>query len=245
MDTHTHTHSWGKKRQAAAGGGRSDTETRHRAHAHTHVHTRRRDDTIFTPTHRHRSTWLCLRCTHTPTRTDTGVPTCAHVPRLVQQDTDTPVHTHRRTLLLVFLGDAHSQRGPGELAQQDDSCVPVPVSWAAAGQPASSRSDRHAHHCSEDAPAASPPLSPRHNGAQPCPSGVRRTPPALVFSCGLGSMALQPETLCSPLSLESCPALCIWEPVTHGCREGARFVSAVVSHNCPDLLGSQPAHLCM
>lgn len=72
------------------------------------------------------------------------------------------------------------RQGPGEPAQQDDSCVPVPVSWAAARQPASSRSHRHAHHCWEEA------LQPLLHGAH----GQRGT--ALSFRWGQWGVGFSP-----------------------------------------------------
>lgn len=184
------------------------------------------DDVHTHTAHRHRWTGICLRA-HTGPHV---LHRCVRVPREAQEDTDTPRGTHRHPLLPGFRGDAHGQPGPGEPARQDDSCMPVPVSWAAAGQRASSRLDRHAHQCSEDPLAACPPLRRGTTGHSP-------VPPALGFFCRLGSIALEMEILS--------PALSIWESVAHGCRQGAFFVSPAVSHICPDLLGSWPAHLCM
>lgn len=47
----------------------------------------------------------------------------------------------------------------------------IPASRAAAGQPSSSGSGGHAHHCREEALAASSLLSLWHDGALMCPSG--------------------------------------------------------------------------
>ena len=151
-------HSCGLPRNGAGGAG-TDRWTC----THTRTHTCRDD----TRTHTNTQSRIYLVCpcawrrAHAHAHTYTHVPVRAHVPGCAQQDTDT------RTCTL--LPDSPSQWGPGEPARQDDSCTPVPASQAAAGQPSSSGSHRHAHRFWEEALAASHPLSPCHSGAQPCP----------------------------------------------------------------------------
>ena len=178
-------------------------------HSETGTHTR---------AHTHTNAWEHAH-THAPTQ--------AHVPGCAQQDADTHRCTHRaHHLLLGSLRDTHSRQGPGEPAQRDGSCPAVPVSWAAAGRPSSRRSDRHTHHCREEALAASRLSSPWRDGAQPCPLGgdTRAWVSPLLPWCLLSGQAAL------PWGPRPWPALSGWESVTCGHRETAVCVPGCVWH---------------
>lgn len=208
----------------------------------THTHTLIKMTHVLTPKHRHRSTWMrpyARRRAHTRPHILTHTYPFGFMCPDAHNRTQTHACAHGCTLLL----GSHGQRGPGEPAQQDDSPTPVPVSWAAAGQPSSSGSDRRAHHCWEEALAASRALSPCRSGAQPCPSGADGGvwgSPFLPWCFFLGWAALPWSRTRALLSSRG--------PVLPCCsRVQGRSAVCVpgVSSICPDLLGSQPAHLCM
>lgn len=150
--------------------------------------------------------------------------------------------TEHRHVRVHSTPDSPSQWGPGEPAQQDGSCAPVPASQAAAGQPSSSGSHGHARRFWEEALAASHPSSPCHSGAQPCPSGADPGPWVSPFSprcLVLGWAAL-------PWSQGPCALLSSRGPALP-CRSWVQGGSAVcvpsVSSIRPDLSGSQAACL--
>lgn len=155
LDTHVHTHLFlGVVRgQAATGGPHRPT--------HSPVH---RGLPGRVPMHSETGTPMLTHAwahTHMHTHTCLGTPILthrAHVPGYAQEDTDTHAFTQAHTAP-GSLGDAHSQQGPGEPAQRDDSLrqqFPLaalqPGSFPAAGQ-------TDTQHCREEALAASCPLS--------------------------------------------------------------------------------------
>ena len=226
----------------APGAERDGEPLRHRDAPETHPrHTGRRDDA-----HVHTNTQMGLdmspcteRRTHSPTHADTSAPVGPKSPGMHNR-TQTHTCTHRCTLLLGLLGDAG--RAQVSLPSRMTHVCQFPLAGLQPGSlPAAGPTDMHITAGKRLCSLSS--TGPMDNGAQLCPSGGDNG--VWGFPHGLGSIALEPQTLRPPPSLESCPALFFWESAAHGCREGALFVSLGVSHICPDLLGSQPAHPCM
>lgn len=154
MDTHASFPAG----HAATGGPQ-----RHRLDTDSH----RQGDTL-TPICRHRSTWMCPAHSETGTHTHTCAPMCRDRHSGTQTGRCTRAHAgvQRPRLAGVHVASRALVSLP-----PDDSGSAVPVSRAAAGQPSSDRSDGRAHHCPEEALAASRVSSPWPDGAQPWPSG--------------------------------------------------------------------------